>query len=100
MPATIGNRPQDLRMLSRNLFLLLILPLSICLGAEEPAASPAPPTGLEVVASMQKFCSGLNTLACEIDLLRLARSPGKLTDRHAHFDLAFQRPNLLSVLLK
>ena len=49
---------------------------------------------------MRAFCGGLASLACEIDFVRTARSPGKVSERFAHFDAAFQRPNLLSILLK
>lgn len=75
--------------------------LSILAFATLPlVAGEPPPNPNELVASMQKFCGGLNTLACEIDLLRVAKSPGKTSERRAHFECAFQRPNLLSVLLK
>lgn len=52
------------------------------------------------LSASQKFFSSLDTFACDIDLLRVERTPGKVSERRAHFEVAFKRPNLLSVLLK
>lgn len=58
------------------------------------------PDAAEVLKQAHAFCSSLKSLACEIDYLRVMRSGKRVIDRRAHFEAAFQRPNLISILLK
>ena len=84
--------------MKKNFALALFAMLSFALNAGElPATTPDP---VALVKSMRAFCGGLNTLACEIDFLRTSESATKVSERRAHFESAFQRPNLLSILLK
>src|SRR5947207_4200489 len=64
------------------------------------AAAKTDPNPAELLSQAQAFCSRLNSLACEIEFLRVARSETHLREMRTHFDVAFQRPNLLSIQMK
>ncbi len=68
-------------------------------GEPRPADGPRP-SAVEIVKNMRVFCAGLNSLACEIDYVRVLKSSRLDSERRAHFDAAFQRPTLLSILMK
>ena len=76
----------------------------LCLGAAlfsaEPIAPTIKPNAVDLIKSMRSFCSGLTSVACEIDYKRVLKSANREIERSAHFDAAFQRPNLLSILMK
>jgi len=69
-----------------------------CVSAGELVAPK--PSAADVIKNMRSFCSGLNSLACEIDYKRVLKSARLDSERSVHFDAAFQRPNLLSILMK
>src|SRR5205085_531253 len=86
---------------TRTLFLILITIGSAMTRAAEPVPADTPkPSPAELIKNMRVFCAGLNSLACEIDYVRVLKSARLDSERRAHFDAAFQRPNLVSILMK
>jgi peroxiredoxin len=76
--------------------LFWLCPIAAAVAEEKPP----PPSAAEILKQTHAFFSSLKSLACEIDFVRVANSRLKYREQRAHFDAAFQRPNLLSILMK
>jgi len=61
---------------------------------------PPKPAAFDILKQTRLFFSTLASAACEIDYLRVMRKGNNVIERESHFDVAIQRPNLLSILLK
>ena len=77
-----------------------VVALLRCVSGGELAQPETAPNAIDIVKQMRVFCSGLNSVACEIDYKRVLKSARLDSERSVHFDAAFQRPNLLSILMK
>lgn len=80
--------------MKKIVFLSLLIQLTLC-AVEQP-----PPSSTELLASAHAFASKLKSLACQVEFVRIENSAHKELERRAHFDMAFERPNKLSVLMK
>lgn len=79
----------------RALGVLMTGVLAAALNAGEAQPDPA-----ELLKKMHTFFVSLNSVACEIDFTRNSVAEGTRREMKLHYDVAFQRPNLLSVQMK